>query len=277
MIRRCLCVLALVASLGACAAEPSAPAAAAAPAAPAAAPVAAAPKPAPAPAAVPVSAAVEQAIRAAMKTAAPDEEIGRIQTSPIPGYSEVAMGSRIIYVSNDGGRLIQGALYDIAARVNLTGASEAVLRQALLDEVGSEGRIIFAATKPKHRITVFTDIDCGYCRRLHEQMASYNRLGISVEYLFFPRAGIGSESYDKAVSVWCAADQRSALTRAKAGQSVPAATCANPITRDYDLGRRVGVDGTPAIYAPDGTQLGGYVEPAALLARLDELAAAPAN
>ncbi len=277
MIRRSLSVFALLASLGACAAEPAAPPAAVA--APAAA--APAPKPAaaaaPAPAAVAVPEATDKAIRAAMKTAAPDEEIGHILVSPIPGYSEVAMGSRVVYVSNDGARLIQGALYDIGARVNLTQASEAVLRRGLLDVVGSEGRIIFAAAKPKHRITVFTDIDCGYCQRLHQQMADYNRLGITVEYLFFPRAGIGSESYDHAVSVWCAADQRAALTRAKAGQRVPAATCANPITRDYDLGRRIGVDGTPAIYAVDGTQLGGYVEPAALLARLDELAAKPAN
>jgi thiol:disulfide interchange protein DsbC len=197
--------------------------------------------------------------------------------SPIPGYSEVALGSRVVYVANDGTRLIQGALYDIGARVNLTQASEAVLRRAILEKAGSDDRIVFAAAKPRHTVTVFTDIDCGYCQRLHQQMAEYNRLGITVEYLFFPRAGIGSESFNHAVSVWCAADQRQALTRAKAGQRVPEATCANPVTRDYDLGRRLGVDGTPAIYAVDGTQLGGYVEPAALLARLEELAAAAAN
>ena len=134
-----------------------------------------------------------------------------------------------------------------------------------------------ARGKAKAVLTVFTDIDCGYCRRMHQEMAEYNRLGITIEYLFYPRDGIGSEAFDKAVSVWCSADRRAALTAAKAGQALPKADCANPVTRDYDLGRRIGLDGTPAIYAPDGTQLGGYVAPAEMLARLDEIAAKPAR
>jgi thiol:disulfide interchange protein DsbC len=146
----------------------------------------------------------------------------------------------------------------------------------MLDSAGPDRRIVFAAAQPKYTVTVFTDIDCAYCRRLHQQVAEYNRLGISIEYLFYPRAGLGSESFDKAVAVWCAPDRRKAMTAAKAGQAVPKGTCTNPITEDYELGRRVGLDGTPAIYSANGRQIGGYLEPEAMLARLDELAAPPA-
>ncbi|HBD19386.1 MAG TPA: disulfide bond formation protein DsbC [Arenimonas sp.] len=256
MIRRSLLALALVATVTACAAEPQA----AAPAKAASA-----------------SAAGDTAIREALLGLAPGMEIGQITDSPIPGFREVAVGARVVYVSNDGKRLIQGALIDIASRENLTQASEAGLRQGLLASVGDDSRITFAAAQPKHEITVFTDIDCGYCRRMHQEIAEYNRLGITVNYLFYPRAGLGSESFQKAVNVWCAPDRRKALTEAKSGKDLPGADCKSPVARDYDLGRRIGLDGTPAIYAADGTQIGGYVAPAEMLARLDELAAKPAR
>ena len=262
MIRHTLTAFALVASLSACAEPPAKPAA---PAATAAQP------------ARPGAPANEAALRAAMKEVAPGAVITSIVDSPIPGYKEVAMGARVVYLSNDGTRLIQGALFDIATRENLTQASESVLRKDLLASVGPERRISFPAANPRHVVTVFTDIDCGYCRKLHEQIADYNKLGISVEYLFYPRSGLAGESFDKAVSVWCAPDRRKAMTAAKAGQTLPKLNCKNPVTQDYDLGRRIGLEGTPAIYAADGEQLGGYVAPADMLARLDEIAAKPAN
>ena len=191
----------------------------------------------------------------------------------IPGYREVAVGGKVVYVSADGKYLLQGSLIELSSRDNLTAASEGVLRRGVLDAVPRERRIIFSPAKPKYRITVFTDIDCGYCRKMHTQIADYNKAGISVEYLFFPRAGVPSESYTKAVNVWCAADQRKALTDAKADRPVPKKTCANPVAMDYELGQKIGVDGTPAIYAADGTQLGGYLAPAEMLARLDRQAA----
>jgi thiol:disulfide interchange protein DsbC len=257
MIRHTLTAIALAASLSACAAEP--------PAKPAAG------------AAAPSAPASEAVLRAAMKEVAPDGVVTSISDSPIPGFKEVALGARVVYLSNDGKRLIQGALFDIPSRENLTQLSEAVLRKDLLATVGPDRRIIFAADKPRHTVTIFTDIDCTYCRKLHAQMADYNRMGITVEYLFFPREGLGSEAFDKAVSVWCAPDRQLAMTAAKAGRPLPPGKCTNPVTQDYDLGRRIGLEGTPAIYAANGEQLGGYVEPAAMLARLDEIAAKPAR
>ena len=264
MIRPTLLALAFSVSLAACAAESPATvdgkASAGAPAAPATA-----------------DEATRERIQAALQALAPGMKVDAVAPSPIPGFLEVALGARIIYVSQDGKQLLQGSLIDIASRESLTQASEAKLREGMLATIGDDTGILFAAAQPKYEVTVFTDIDCGYCRRMHSEIAEYNRLGITVNYLFYPRTGLGSESFDKAVSVWCAPDRRQAMTEAKAGKALPKADCTNPVTRDYDLGRRIGLDGTPAIYAADGTQIGGYVAPAEMLARLDEIAAKPAR
>jgi thiol:disulfide interchange protein DsbC len=237
-------------------------------------------KPAPKPAAKPAAAALrgvapapgDAAIRASIQKAVPGATIDSIKASPIPGYREVAIGGKVVYVSADGRYLLQGSLVELASRENLTQVSEGALRRGVLDAVPRNRRIVFSPPKPKYRITVFTDIDCGYCRKMHAQINDYMKAGISVEYLFFPRAGVGSESFNKAISVWCAPDQRKALTDAKMDKPVAKRTCANPVTMDYALGQKVGVDGTPAIFAADGTQLGGYLEPSEMLARLDRAA-----
>ena len=256
MHRRLTLSLAMLASLTACAAEqPAAPAKAAATAA-----------------ALP-TATNEAAVRASVAKVLPEMEIGDVKPAPFAGFVEVTVQGRVFYVSNDGRYLFHGNLLDVKTNQNLTRLSEGVQRRGELAKVGPERRIIFAAAKPKHRVTVFTDIDCGYCRKLHEQMADYNRAGISVEYLFFPRTGPGSESFEQAVAVWCADDRRAALTRAKAGTLLPHAKCTNPVASDYELGTRLGVDGTPAIYAENGVQIGGYLAPEEMLARLDEMKA----
>jgi thiol:disulfide interchange protein DsbC len=250
MHRRLTLCLAMLASLTACAAEQP----------PAKATVASLP-----------AAANQAAVRASVGKVLPDMEIADVKAAPFAGFSEVTVQGRVFYVSNDGRYLIHGNLLDVHSNQNLTRLSEGVQRKGELDKIGPERRIIFAAAKPKHRVTVFTDIDCGYCRKLHEQMADYNRAGISVEYLFFPRTGPGSESFEQAVAVWCAEDRRAALTRAKAGTVLPQASCTNPVASDYALGTRLGVDGTPAIYAENGVQIGGYLAPKEMLARLEEL------
>jgi thiol:disulfide interchange protein DsbC len=191
----------------------------------------------------------------------------------LPGFQEVSLGTQVVYVSDDGRYLMQGSLVRLADRHNFTDASENALRRDLLDAAGADKRIVFPAEHPRYRISVFTDIDCAYCQKLHSQIADYNREGITVEYLFFPRAGLHSDSYGKAVSVWCAADRQRALTEAKANpKAVPRRTCANPVAADYALGRRMGFDGTPAVFAADGAQLGGYLAPEEMLAELDRRA-----
>ena len=215
----------------------------------------------------------DAAIRASLLKVVPGAQIDSIGPSIIPGYKEVGIGGKVVYVSADGRYLMQGSLVDLNTRDNLTEVSEGALRRGQLDAVPRDRRIVFSPKNPKYRITVFTDVDCGYCRKMHSQIADYMKAGISVEYLFFPRAGIGSESFNKAVAVWCSSDRNKALTDAKLDKPIAKKTCTNPVTKDYALGQRIGIDGTPAIFAADGTQLGGYLSPVDMLSRLDRTAA----
>ena len=159
----------------------------------------------------------------------------------------------------------------LGAAIVLTALLQGLLayRKQLLDKVPRGERIVFAAANPKHTITVFTDIECGYCRKMHQDIPELNRQGITVEYLAFPRMGLGSQDYTDMISVWCAADRRQALTSAKQGKPVTPKNCTNPVAMQYTLGQQVGVSGTPAVFAADGTQLGGYVPPAQLVQALE--------
>jgi thiol:disulfide interchange protein DsbC len=135
--------------------------------------------------------------------------------------------------------------------------------------------IRFAPANPKYTVTVFTDIDCPYCRAFHANIAEINKLGIAVDYLFWPRSGLGTPSAQKAVDVWCASDRKDALTRAFEGQGPRNATCQSPVAHDFNLGMDLGVDGTPTIIADNGVVLGGYVDPQELLRRLETVHATP--
>ncbi len=214
------------------------------------------------------------AVEEAIKSLVPAAKIDSIAESQVPGFYQVVLQGQVVYISADGRFLLQGSVFDIHNKVDLTETAKAGLRKGALAAVGPERRIIFPAKNEKYAVTVFTDIDCGYCRRMHNEMAEYNKRGISVEYLFFPRSGLSGESYDKAVSVWCADDRNKAMDNAKSGVKLESRTCDNPVAADYELGQSVGVSGTPAVYTRDGTQLGGYLPPEQLLQRLDALAGA---
>lgn len=196
--------------------------------------------------------------------------IDRIGPAPVPGFREVVVGGQVVYVTDDGKYLMQGTLIDVASKESMGEAAMAALRLELLATVPDEDKIVFAPAAPTHTVTVFTDVECGFCRRFHEAIAEYNRQGIAVEYLAFPRMGPGSEDFEKMISVWCAADRRRALTDAKADRPVPDKDCNNPVAMHYSLGQRAGLTGTPMILGEDGRQLGGYVPPDELRATLDE-------
>ena len=261
-----IALLLATASLSACAQQPAPSAAAAAAAKPAAAA-----KTAAGPAIAPGTAAARA--RDAVRSIDPNIAIEQVSPAPMPGFQAVIVGGQVLYVSNDGKYLIQGSLYDVGARRDLGEDAMKRVRVELLRSVPVADRIVFAPKDPKYTVTVFTDVECGYCRKFHSQIAEYNKLGIAVEYLAFPRMGLGSEDFRKMVAVWCAPDRRKALTDAKNDRNIPAGNCTNPVTMEYQLGRRAGLTGTPMVLAADGTQLGGYLAPEQLRAALDALAA----
>jgi thiol:disulfide interchange protein DsbC len=202
----------------------------------------------------------EQAIRKALSQAMPTSKVDVIKPSVIKGLYEATVGANIYYVSEDGKYLIQGRLVDIAARKDLTEEKLNDTRKLAIENMGKENMIIFKAKIPKYTVTIFTDIDCGYCRKLHSELDQYLAQGITIQYLFFPRAGKDSESYNKAVSVWCADDRNAALTAAKKDKGTPIAkTCDNPVDKHMKLAEDFDVKGTPMIVTESGKILPGYL------------------
>ena len=203
----------------------------------------------------------KEKIKEALKLIVPDSEPDSIVEAPIPGLFEVAYGLQVFYVSQDGRFAMQGEIYDLEHSVNLTEEKRAKGRKVIIDKVDDASTVMFSPPNPKHVVTVFTDIDCPYCRRMHEEMDQYNELGIAIRYMLYPRAGIASKSYRKARAVWCAEDRLKAMTEAKAGKDLPDKSCENPILEHMQIAQEVGLAGTPMIILEDGTVISGYLPP----------------
>lgn len=196
----------------------------------------------------------------------PQENINK---SPIKGLYQVMIPPRMFYVSADGRFAVDGDVIDLENKTNVSEPQRGGARLAAIQALGSDSMISFKPKKTKHVVTVFTDIDCTYCRKLHSEIKNYNDAGIEIRYLAYPRAGIGSESYNKAVSVWCSKDRNAALTDAKNGKNIATTNCENPVATHFTLGGMMGIRGTPALVLPDGQIAPGYVPADKLIAVLD--------
>lgn len=226
-----------------------------------------------APAAAPQSL---DAVRKAFAARFPGVPATEFRPTPVAGIYEVTIGADVFYVSADARYVVRGTLMDVERNEDLRERRLAELRRALIAAVPDSQFIVFRQGTPKHAVTVLTDVDCGYCRKLHATIDEYTKRGIEIRYLFFPRAGLGSESWQKAQDVWCAKDRNAALTLAKRGQALPHLQCdASAVAAGYRLGETLRLDGTPMIIASDGHQIGGYLTPDEMKQKLDALAAKP--
>lgn len=226
--------------------------------------------------AAPADPAAEQTVTAALHKFAAGAKIDSIAPSPLPGFYQVIASGQLVYVSTDGKYMLNGDLVDLGSKQNLSERGWAAFRKAELAKVPASQRIVFAPPHPKYTVTVFSDVNCGYCRMFHSHIGELNAEGIAVEYLAWPREGVTTTAgnptptYQEMVSVWCAADRKAAFTAAKQGTAPKPAQCVNPVKDEFDLGVRLGVTGTPMILGPDGTVLGGYVPPDKLLQLLQQ-------
>jgi thiol:disulfide interchange protein DsbC len=218
----------------------------------------------------------EQVIAARLLQARPDIKISSIKPSAIAGlYQAQVTGGPLLYVSPDGDKFIAGDMFTVGSNGFAKYEDPSVIgeRKKLLSSISEKDAIVFKTKEaPKAVIYVFTDVDCGYCRRLNSQMTTYtdergqqklgyNDLGIEVRYLAFPRAGVPSASADKLVTAWCSKDKQQALTLLKKDQAMAPLTCENPVAAQYELGVKLGVNGTPAIWLPSGEIQPGYIPP----------------
>ncbi|MDH3747950.1 MAG: DsbC family protein [Gammaproteobacteria bacterium] len=194
-----------------------------------------------------------------------------VNKSPIDGWYKIQKGSIIAYVSEDGRYLLQGDLIDLDNGVNLTDISRDEARREVMARVSDDEVISFAPSDVKYTVTVFTDVGCTYCRRLHSQIDEYLAHGIEVRYLLYPRNGPASREWNTSEEVWCATDRNGALTAAKLDRKFETSACDASIIQDhYVLGQEIGLSGTPAIVLEDGTLIGGYVPADALSQQLEQ-------
>lgn len=210
-------------------------------------------------------------VHAALVKHMPGLKVEDVRQSKVPGLFEVRMGEGSAYVSEDGLYLVKGDLFEIANRTNLSEAGRTADRRELLTTLDPKQVITFSPANPKHTITVFTDIECGYCRKLHSEIAQINALGIAVRYVAYPRGGPNTEAWTQMEAVWCSPDQQGSLTRAKLGNKIErAAGCtAAHITSQYQLGQKLGIQGTPLVVLENGRIVGGYIPPQELAKVLD--------
>jgi thiol:disulfide interchange protein DsbC len=204
----------------------------------------------------------------------PDAKPEDVFPTPIKGIYELRLRGDVAYVTADAKYLITGDLFDIDSRTNLTEEGRTETRKKLLAKLDEREMIVFGPQAPKHTITVFTDVECGYCRKLHSEIEQINKLGVRVRYLAYPRSGPGTRDWEKMEAVWCSKDRRTAITQAKQGREVKAEKCATPVAKQYELG---GEMGTPAIFTMSGDYIGGYLPPEMLLQELEDLAKAAKN
>lgn len=194
-----------------------------------------------------------------------------VLVSPIPGLYRITIGPQIAYVSADGRYLVRGDIISLQSGDNLTSSERDAARLAYLKQLAPTDMLVFAPPHPKQTLTVFTDIDCDYCRMLEGERPQLNAMGIAVQYLFFPRDGRGSAAWQKAVDVWCAPDRKAAFEAAMHGAAPKPAHCdASAIAASYKFGQLLGLDGTPAMLTEHGRLIAGYLPPQALLTVLEQ-------
>jgi thiol:disulfide interchange protein DsbC len=198
--------------------------------------------------------------------------IDDVKPSPIAGLYEVTVNGETVLISADGKYLLTGDMIEVATRINLSEKKRGKKILSAIEQGGEKNMIVMGPAKPKHTITVFTDVDCPYCSKFHNEVPALNQAGVKVRYLLYPRAGPGSDTFKRSVAVWCAKDRVKAVGIAKAGGAVDMKTCDNPVTANYKLGQSLGINGTPTIILDSGQIIPGYVPAEKLVAGLEQAA-----
>ncbi|USD65742.1 thioredoxin fold domain-containing protein [Vibrio sp. SCSIO 43136] len=202
--------------------------------------------------------------------------VTEVSDSEVEGLVEVTTNQGLFFVTPSGDHFIHGKMFSL----NKDGEYRDVMAKKSVDKIAKfeSSWIEYKAENEKYAITVFTDTDCGYCLKLHKRMKAYNDLGITVRYLAYPRAGVQSKTGLAMSSIWCSADPKAAMDTVKLNRTLPEGTspvseCSDTIAKQFLLGKNLGVTGTPAIIAPNGSLIGGFVEPNELIAHLDAISA----
>ena len=199
-------------------------------------------------------------------------EIVAIKETPLPQIFEVELNTgELLYSDISGDYLFAGDLYQTtnSGLMNLSSKTRQLRTAERIGAIPEDQMIVYSPEdETRATLTVFTDVDCTYCRALHKDVEALVAKGIEVRYLAYPRGGEAAGSYEKMISVWCSQDRHKSLTQAKNGQNLPSRDCETPVLEHYELGNQIGISGTPALIFPDGRLIPGYMDVDRLVAML---------
>ncbi|GLR63283.1 DsbC family protein [Marinospirillum insulare] len=219
-----------------------------------------------------VAASAKDEMQARLQKIDPRIEVVKVNPAPVKDFYQVQLNSGdLLYVHKQDSYIFAGSLLEVtdAGLVDLTENARSAIRTEVIQSVAAEDQVIFSAKgETKAIVQVFTDSTCPYCSRLHEQVPELNQRGVEVRYLAFPRQGPQGNGFNDLVNVWCADDKQQAMTDAKAGKTLAQKQCDNPVAEQYELGRQLGVQGTPAIFLPSGKVIPGFVPADRLISEL---------
>jgi len=198
--------------------------------------------------------------------------VDHLSATPVPGIYEIISEGQVYYVDSTASFLFDGSLVDLKNRNNLTEQSMLAQNLRYIDAIGEDNMLIYknAETAPKRSMSVFTDLGCPFCQRLHSELDILLDAGVSIRYLLYPRDGLNTQAHKNLENVWCANDPHAALTAAKSGQLAPVESCDNPIEQHVALARQLGITATPMIYLDDGQRINGYLDAQTLLEVFNE-------
>ena len=190
-----------------------------------------------------------------------------ITETPLANLVEIELSTgEFLFSDKAGDFLFTGDMFATTSTGlrNLSAEKRQVKNASIVATIPRDQMIIFSPEVVKGSVTVFTDVDCTYCRKLHGDIDKLLELGVEVKYVAYPRGGENAASYEKMISVWCAKDRNQRLTQAKNGQNIPDVSCDSPVLEHYELGNQIGISGTPALVLSSGKVVPGYIEPQAL-------------
>ncbi len=209
----------------------------------------------------------EAAIRKALTERYPGIEIGTVAPSPIPGLLEVFANGEIIYVNETGDYLLPGPLIDTRSKTNLTRKRMEQMPQLDFSSLPLDKAIKITRGKGERRLAVFSDPECPFCKKLERELAQVDNVKL---YIFpYPLVELHPRALAISKAIWCAPDKAQAwqdyLIEGKAPPE--SKDCDNPVESIMALGRRLGINGTPALIFSNGVRRNGAV-PAAEIEKL---------
>lgn len=179
-------------------------------------------------------------------------KVEKIVKAPMAGIWEVTVDGQIFYADDKGSFVLIGNLLDMKTGKNIT--AERQFNSLPLDLAVKQVR-----GSGKNILVTFEDPNCGYCKKLAKDILTLK--DVTVYTFLYPV--LGDDSFEKSKAIWCAPDKSKVwvdwMTSGKTLPAVPAKCDTAGLEKSAQLGRKLRINGTPAIFFANGERIGGYI------------------